>query len=169
MENKNKIEYKHKKYFPSLEKVSDGKKVYAFCCEYRWLSNFWPSKIKFDGYEYDSVEAAYHSAKNNSKEWKEFCAKNDSSSIKKAGQEISLRDDWEDVKVDIMEKLIRLKFNDNQELKQKLLETGDMVIEEGNEWGDVFWGVDLKTKEGKNILGKIIMKVREEIKNKKTN
>jgi len=40
-------------------------------------------------------------------------------------------------------------------------------LEEGNWWFDLFWGVDIKTREGENNLGKIIMKVRNELKLKK--
>ena len=52
-----------------------------------------------------------------------------------------------------------------ESLKSKLLSTGDCLLEEGNWWGDKFWGVDIKTREGENHLGKIIMQVREELRN----
>ena len=45
--------------------------------------------------------------------------------------------------------------------KQKLLNTGDAEIQEGNAWGDLFWGVDIITGEGKNKLGKRIMLIRK--------
>jgi hypothetical protein len=35
---------------------------------------------------------------------------------------------------------------------------------EGNRWGDQFWGVDLRTGLGENHLGKILMKVRDELR-----
>lgn len=43
-----------------------------------------------------------------------------------------------------------------------LLKTGDEELVEGNTWGDTFWGV-CKGK-GRNELGKILMKVREEFR-----
>jgi predicted NAD-dependent protein-ADP-ribosyltransferase YbiA (DUF1768 family) len=46
---------------------------------------------------------------------------------------------------------------------EKLLSTGDIVLEEGNTWGDEYWGINLKTGKGKNNLGKLIMQIREEI------
>jgi predicted NAD-dependent protein-ADP-ribosyltransferase YbiA (DUF1768 family) len=50
-----------------------------------------------------------------------------------------------------------------------LLATGDAEIQEGNTHGDLYWGVDLHTGEGENVLGKLLMKVREEVKqNQKT-
>ena len=54
-----------------------------------------------------------------------------------------------------------MKFN-IPELKQKLLETGNTELVEGNTWGDTFWGV--YNVEGENILGRLLMKVREELK-----
>jgi len=63
-----------------------------------------------------------------------------------------------------MEKLVRIKFQ-NPEMREKLLATGDVEIEEGNTWGDTFWGVDLETGEGENRMGKILMKIRSELKN----
>ena len=63
-----------------------------------------------------------------------------------------------------MEDIVRAKFTQNQELKQQLIGTGDAYLEEGNTWHDTCWGVDLKTGEGQNHLGKILMKVRQELK-----
>ena len=50
------------------------------------------------------------------------------------------------------------------DLRQKLILTGDCHLEEGNWWGDRYWGVDIKTREGENILGRLIMLVRDEIR-----
>jgi hypothetical protein len=61
-----------------------------------------------------------------------------------------------------MKELVRAKFTQHWDLKQKLLETGDEELIEGNTWGDTFWGVFNGT--GKNILGQILMEVRNELK-----
>ena len=45
-----------------------------------------------------------------------------------------------------------------------LLDTGEEILEEGNTWHDTYWGVDLKTGEGKNMLGSILMRVRNELR-----
>ena len=60
-----------------------------------------------------------------------------------------------------MRDIIRAKFNQNSMLKLKLLETIDCELIEGNTWRDYFWGV-CKGK-GKNMLGNILMEVRNEI------
>jgi predicted NAD-dependent protein-ADP-ribosyltransferase YbiA (DUF1768 family) len=59
---------------------------------------------------------------------------------------------------------VSLKFYVYKNLGDMLLSTGDELLIEGNTWGDTYWGVDLKTGIGENKLGKILMKVREEIK-----
>ena len=53
---------------------------------------------------------------------------------------------------------------ENEELRRLLLSTGDRVLIEGNTWNDTFWGVSLKSGNGQNHLGKILMRVRERLK-----
>ena len=74
-----------------------------------------------------------------------------------------MRKDWEEVKDELMEEILRSKFAQHTELKEKLLATGDAVLIEGNSWNDRYWGVDIKSGAGKNHLGKILMKVREDL------
>ena len=85
------------------------------------------------------------------------------SDSKKRGSSVQLRPDWEEVKAGIMEELVRAKFTQNEELGRLLLATGKSELIEGNSWNDTFWGVDLKTGEGRNELGKALMKVRAEL------
>ncbi len=128
------------------------------------MSNFAPVKIKLEGMTYPSVEHAYMSAKSNDDSWKQFCAneKNTAQQVKRASRDIQLVDNWETKKLEVMEECIRQKFN-QEPYKTKLLETGNMPIQEGNRWGDKFWGVCLKTNEGLNHLGRLIMQVRDDL------
>ena len=80
------------------------------------------------------------------------------------GRRVKLRPDWEQVKVGLMEEIVRAKFTQNEDLKQRLLATGDKRLAEGNTWGDTFWGVDLRSGRGENHLGRILMRVRDELK-----
>jgi len=137
--------------------------ILRFGGEYSWLSNFFLCQVG----QYPSVEHAYQSAKNIEDEhWKETC-KNPAitaGKIKRMGAKIELRDDWEEVKIPIMRYLIRTKFSkQNPELTELLLKTGEQQIFEGNFWGDKFWGVDSRTGDGENWLGKLLMKRREEL------
>jgi ribA/ribD-fused uncharacterized protein len=139
--------------------------ITQFIDEYRWLSNFQSVQIKYDGRTYPSVEHAYVSAKSNDDGWKQLCtsSKYRAGDLKKVSKDIELREDWEDVKVFIMYDLLKLKFV-QEPFKTKLLNTGDMELIEGNYWGDTFYGVDMNKDEGQNILGRLIMKIRKEIR-----
>ena len=133
---------------------------------YRWLSNFYDCIVELDDKLYPSVEHAYQSAKSDSEDWKLECQTNISAgTIKRLGKEVEIVDDWETKKIYIMAKLINQKFN-REPFKSFLLATNDEVIQEGNYWGDKFWGVDLKTGEGLNILGKMIMNKRNLLRSK---
>jgi len=58
-----------------------------------------------------------------------------------------------------MDECVAAKFR-QEPYRSKLIATGDQLIQEGNTWGDTYWGVDLETGEGENNLGKIIMTLR---------
>ncbi len=89
--------------------------------------------------------------------------------VKKAGRDVPLRPDWDMVKLDVMRSLVEDKFRRNPELAQRLLATGKGHIQEGNTWGDTFWGVsivdmpnrNIKVGEGRNNLGLIVTGVRD--------
>lgn len=132
-----------------------------------WLSNFAPVKITLNGREYPSVEHAYMSAKSEDQEWKDFCASNVSAgTVKRKSKELKLNKNWGQHKLLVMNKCLEQKFN-QEPFKTLLLNTGDEQIVEGNWWGDEFWGVNLQTGEGQNMLGKMIMDIRDKISEKK--
>jgi N-glycosidase YbiA len=141
-----------------------GPKIESFTKEYSYLSNFYPSLVMFDGQVYPTVEHAYVAAKTLDLEVRKKIQKiTNPSQVKKFGKTIALRDDWEDVKISIMEQLCWQKFSSNSSLAEKLLSTDYAELIEGNTWGDVFWGVC--NGKGHNHLGKILMKIREELRN----
>lgn len=140
-------------------------KIEQFQNQFRWLSNFWFCPVKFDGIEYPTVEHAYQASKClNSTDRQRISELESPGQVKRFGKNVKLRNDWEQVKVSIMKDLLREKFK-NSYLRQKLIATRDSVIEEGNYWHDKFWGIcPPGSGDGQNILGKLIMEVREEIK-----
>lgn len=73
-----------------------------------------------------------------------------------------LRKDWEEIKDDIMREALRAKFTQNKELSKILLETGDAELVE-HTTNDNYWG-DGGDGSGKNMLGKFLMKLREELR-----
>jgi ribA/ribD-fused uncharacterized protein len=134
--------------------------INRFNNNYAFLSNFYPSFIVIDGIIYPTVEHAYQAAKISDWREKQMIANiKTPGQAKRVGRKLGLRSDWENIKVDVMLKLVRLKFTELN-LKIKLLATGDAELIEGNTWNDTFWGVCCD--EGQNQLGKILMKVREE-------
>ena len=142
--------------------------ILKFDGEHRFLSNFWPAQVALENETYASVEAAYQAAKTLDMEFRQKvrdCG-DDSVAVKKLGKKVGKtvrqRPCWdEDFKLKVMGDLVRQKFSD-PELGGRLLATGDQELEEGNWWGDRFWGVC--KGEGRNELGKLLMQVREELK-----
>ena len=133
-----------------------------FTGDHDFLSNFHPSPIEVDGILYPTVEHAFQAAKTSIPEEKQALAETATpGSAKHKGRKVQLRSDWEEVKVGIMEELVRLKFTTHGDLRAKLLAMGDAELVEGNNWNDRFWGVC--RGKGQNQLGKILMKVRSEL------
>jgi len=142
--------------------------IYTFTTEENnWLSNMARVDIKLKGKIYPSVEHAYMSEKSKDKSWKELCSQKNiiGTQIKKFSSTIKLRDDWEKVKLLVMEYCLKQKF-EQEPFKTMLIGTGNENIQEGNYWNDTFWGVNLKSNPniGENHLGRLIMKIRDEIR-----
>lgn len=127
---------------------------------YNWFSNMEIDPIVIDGTTYLSVENYYQSQKTlDLKQRKQFEICNPGYS-KKLGRTVKLREDWEQIKLSVMEKALRIKFFPGTIWYARLeMEKGEIV--EWNNWGDKFWG---KTIDGvgENNLGKILMKIRDE-------
>ena len=127
-----------------------------------FLSNFYECPVTYDGLTYRNNEAAFQAQKCiNPKDRERFTTLN-SSEAKKLGRRVLLRKDWKDIKVQVMKEIVTAKFEQNEDLQQKLLDTGDAYLEEGNTWGDRIWGT--VNGAGANNLGKILMEVRENIR-----
>ena len=136
--------------------------INEFIGENYFLSNFYEAPVIWEGIKYGNNEAAFQSAKIVDKKLRKEFASLDPSSAKRKGRHVPLRSDWEKVKYDIMYDICFAKFSQNDELKRRLLSTGEQHLEEGNTWGDRIWGtVD---GVGQNHLGKILMKIREKLK-----
>lgn len=135
--------------------------IKEFQGKYRWLSNFWPCDVDLYEETYPSVEHAYQSAKSNSIFWKNYCQKTPNpGKVKRESTKVHLIDNWNTKRVDIMRELIDKKFNKDP-FMSLLIDTKGIYLQEGNKWNDTFWGVDLDTDKGKNILGRLIMEKRD--------
>lgn len=132
--------------------------------KYFFLSNFYLAPVTFEGLTYQNNEAAFQAAKCLQKQDRIPFTKMDPSTAKHTGRHVHLRKDWENVKYQIMENIVRNKFQQNPDLAQKLIATKDAYLEEGNTWGDRIWGT--VNHIGENHLGKILMKIRTELSQK---
>lgn len=142
------------------------------------LSNFSAFTLRWRGYRFDTLEAAYH--------WEKFAGGPKAGDIGLAAtiaQDIlhapsaheafqlaqrfkdARRTDWDDVKVFIMRRLVRAKASQHEYVRRKLLATGDRELVE-NSWRDNFWGWG-PNRDGQNMLGKLWMEVREELRAEK--
>lgn len=131
--------------------------IKGFGGEYRWLSNFAPCKIIYEGLEFPCVENAYVAAKTTDVDLRRQFQNCQPGTAKRLGRYLVLRPDWMEIRVDVMRNLLLQKFNQST-YRDLLLATEGQYIEETNNWGDRFWGVD---GTGKNMLGVLIMQIRD--------
>lgn len=133
----------------------------VFTGDFDFLSNFYIEKYG------KSNEHIYQSKKTIDQDWKTVILNAPTpGKAKKYGRACPKRSNWNDIRVSVMEKLVREKFKDTF-LALKLTDTFPEKIVEGNLWHDNFWGDcgcdKCKTRKGKNNLGRILMKIRKEI------
>jgi len=140
-----------------------------------FLSNFYECTFEYNGITWESSEAAFQAQKSTNPRTQSKVSKLSASDSKKAcgrrglrGFQITLRPDWESVKDNYMYEVLMAKFGQNPDLAKKLIDTGDAYLEEGTMWHDNYWGNCHCDKcahiEGKNQLGKTLMRVRDELK-----
>ena len=142
--------------------------------ENRWLSNMTYVDIEHQGIIYPSTENFYQAIKYDKDDFcqevdylttvRKYLATIKPHEAKKFSRSNPMTNPkFEDNKPKIMLYAQRKKYS-QEPFRSKLLATGDCHIEEGNYWNDLYWGVDLKTRKGENNLGKIIMQVRDELR-----
>ena len=137
--------------------------IASFSGEYRYLSNFWIAPVEYEGIVYPSSEHAYQAAKTLNKDLRgAFAEITSPAEVKRLGQTITMRPDWDDVKINVMRDIVTAKFEQNPDLMEKLMATKGHDLIEGNTWGDTFWG-ECPLGKGRNELGKILMSIRDDI------
>lgn len=138
-------------------------KITSFSGSFRFLSNFYPCKVVYEGIEYPSSEHAYVAAKTDNQLQKLAISEiPGASDVKRFGRQIKLKDNWDNIKISIMKNIVEAKFDQNPDLMKLLQETRNYELIEGNNWGDKFWGQS-PLGNGRNELGKILMSVRDDI------
>jgi ribA/ribD-fused uncharacterized protein len=160
--------------------IQTVKVITEFQGEYRFLSNFYESPIIVtrrlpDGtivqMSYRTNEHFYQAHKSATflghtaiaQAPTPGIAKRMGSSKGHKGFKIQMHPHWDDLKVGVMYIGLRLKYLQNRPLAEKLISTFPMELQEGNRWGDTFWGVDLRTGKGQNMLGKLHISIRHHL------
>jgi len=133
-----------------------------FSGKYAMLSNFYDNQITYNKITYKNNEAAFQAQKTDSdKIRKQFSRMFPSEAVRK-GKTLQLRTDWNDELAEkIMYEINKIKFS-QEPFKTLLLETKDEVLENRNGHGDIVWGIC--DGKGENKLGKILMKIRTELR-----
>lgn len=159
-------------------KLDTDQQVFFYEQNFYVLSNFSAFRVKWQGMDFDTSEHAYH--------WEKF--RGEPNACNAAGPTVLAtlrkltasapsahdafklaeayrtyrRPDWDDVKVDIMRGILKAKVSQHDYVKRKLLETGSRELVEDS-WRDDFWGWG-PNKDGKNMLGRLWMEIREELR-----
>lgn len=140
--------------------------ITSFRGEYEFLSNFFAHPITLDGETYPTAEHAFQALKTlQPAERLKVRETPTPYAVKRVGKRVTLREDWDSLRFDIMERVVRAKFADPA-LAARLCETGDRELIEGNTWRDTTWGCVRAPDggwKGQNRLGKILMQVRSEL------
>lgn len=151
----------------------DGKGL-CFQSEHVFCSNFAPSILKYDGYTYKSVEHAYQCTKARDAGYSELAedmrAMRNSYKVKKLGSELSIGKKWKAQSEQLMNDLIQAKFDQDPNLREKLLDvpyrkfyemTGDRLWATGRRISKTDKLIDVADlKAGKNLVGQAITRVK---------
>lgn len=156
----------------------NAKPVKKFVKSKAALSNFYPIPITYRGYTFACSEHAYQAAKlkhfDKDPAFKQFLETDDPYAVRKLGQDVEIREDWAEVKEDIMMEILRIKFA-IPEMREVLLSTKRAYLRETvsvSKIPDTYWAyfqprnkyqLDIP-KGGQNKLGILLMHLREEIR-----
>lgn len=150
--------------------------------EFFFLSNFFPCVIEnIDGVKFPTVENAYQWCKevDPSREftpvdrgttvynWTKYMTEASPFQAKRVGRRANMKPNWDSIRVEVMRRLLKQKFQVGTELAKRLRATRNMKLEEGNWWHDNFWGICMCNRcrfRGQNMLGKLLMERREELR-----
>lgn len=138
---------------------------YAQTEAYAEFSNFAPYGVAFNDQWWRTVEHYFQAQKFHDADYREIIRSSSRPKDAKAlgmTRKLPLRDDWEEVKDQIMLEAVRVKFQTHELPRELLLSTGNAEIVE-NAPMDPYWGCG-PDGSGLNKLGRILMQVRDEIR-----
>jgi N-glycosidase YbiA len=151
---------------PNSFSIMDEIRFYRVQDEYGVFSNFALYPIWLDGKRWPTSEHYFQARKFTHAEQREAIrAETSPMAAARIGRDRNwpLRPGWEEVKDEVMREALWAKFTQHSGLRELLLSTGDATIIEHTR-NDAYWG-DGGDGKGKNMLGRILMEVRERISN----
>jgi hypothetical protein len=132
--------------------------------KYGCFSNFSKHSIKIWDRDYPTSEHLYQALKaTNDEDHERIRLAKTAKECKQIAYSVPLNDKWDVIKIKVMKDVVRLKMIQNSQVKQTLLESGDELLVEDSPY-DSFWGCG-KDGNGANMLGKILMELRKELRN----
>lgn len=139
-------------------------KIEEFRGEYEFLNNSYPCTFRWRHQSWRCAEAAIQAARcADPKEAQTFVNSN-AEKAKARASKVKPRADWSAICLELVEEILRAKFDQNAELAQKLHKTRGFILVNGTNKQDCFWGKDLYSDFGKNHLGLLLMKIRDTAK-----
>lgn len=158
-------------------KLDTENQVFFYEQEFYVLSNFSSFHLTWEGLDFDTSEAAYQFEKFNYTSLNPAISsatlksvrdtiKNSKSAHNAYKQAQFFKNqrnpNWDLIKVPTMKRILELKIDQHSYVKDKLLQTGNRLLIEDS-WRDDFWGIG-PNKDGQNMLGKLWMEVRENLR-----
>ena len=164
-----------KLHLTHLKQVQVNKTTLAYQSKHAPLSNFYPCQVQIGKHMFFCVEQAFYfiHAKTLNKHLAatRIYLSRDVRFIKQLGSEIGTSPEWEASQFDVMYACIKKKFEQNRELRELLLKTGNLELVEATP--DTLWGcgatlssnvIRRREWKGRNKQGEILMVVREELR-----
>ena len=144
-----------------------------------YLSNMAKSELTYEGRKFNNAETAFQFKKaelcDRQEEAKAILKMNDPYMVKRACKNMKETNEWKQKKEKVMKEILEAKFKQNEDLKLKLVKTGNQVLVEGT--SDKVWGsgmpiakyksIDPKHLPGKNLLGQMLVDLRKKLNKNK--
>jgi len=131
--------------------------------DYYVFSNFSSFSMDYEGTYFPTSEHLYHYFKFTDpvlqQQIREAKSAHEAFKLAEVNKHLR-RTDWDDIKLDVMEKILRMKVEQHPYVKKKLIASGNQPIIECS-WRDDYWGWG-PNKDGQNQLGRLWMKIRKD-------